>query len=125
MAYPTLTPSSRAFEAGDYPVKTYKAQSGAEIRILYGSKRTGMTLDLSYDNIPDTQADDFVAHFDETLGTFNTFALPNAVITGWSGTASAIDSSSTGNQWRYAQAPQVTNIRPGRSSVQVKLVGAL
>lgn len=125
MAYPTLTPSARNFDAGDYPVKTFKAQSGAEARILYGSKRTGMTLDLSYDNIADTQADDFVSHFDEVLGTYSTFALPSAVITGWSGVASAIDASATGNQWRYSQPPQITNVRPGRSSVQIKLIGAL
>lgn len=125
MAFPTLKPSSRDFDAGSYPVKTFNAQSGAEVRILYGSKRTGMAISLTYENISDTAADDFVTHFDEVLGTFSTFALPSEVLSGWTGAASAINASGTGNQWRYAKAPAITSVRPGRSSVQVELVGVL
>ena len=125
MPYPTLSPTARNVDAGDYPVKTFKAQSGAEVRILYGSKRTGMTMALSYENIPDNDADGFVAHFDEVKGTFDTFSLPTQVLNGWSGIASRLDASGTGNQWRYAKAPAITNVRPGRSSVQVELVGVL
>ena len=40
MAFPSLVPSTRTFDAGNWPVKTYKAQSGAEVRILYGNRRT-------------------------------------------------------------------------------------
>ena len=125
MAYPTLVPTSRGFDVGDYPVKVFKAQSGAEVRILYGSKRTGMKMELSYENVSDSQADDFVAHFDEALGSYGTFMLPSAVTKGWSGLSTAIDATNTGSQWRYAEPPQITNVRPGRSSVQIKLIGAL
>lgn len=125
MPFPTLRPTARNVDAGDYPVKTFKAQSGAEARILYGSKRTGMTIALSYDNIADNDADGFVAHFDEVKGTFDTFTLPTQVLSGWSGISSRLDASGTGNRWRYAKAPTITNVRPGRSSVQVELVGVL
>lgn len=125
MAYPTLKPTARNVDTGEYPVKTFRAQSGAEVRILYGSKRTGMTMALSYENISDSDADGFVAHFDEVKGTFQTFSLPSQVLSGWSGIASRLDASTTGNQWRYAKAPAITNVRPGRSSVQVELVGVL
>jgi hypothetical protein len=125
MAFPTLPPTSRNVNVGDYPVKTFKAQSGAEVRILYGSQRTGMTMDLSYDNIADTDADDFVSHFDEVLGIYSTFDLPSSLLAGWSGAAAALTASNTGNQWRYAEAPTVTSVCPGRSSVQVKLIGVL
>lgn len=125
MPFPSLRPTSRDFASGDYPVKTFKAQSGAEVRILYGSKRTNMGISLSYENIADTAADDFVAHFDEVKGTFDTFTLPTEVLSGWSGAASALDASGTGNRWRYAQAPAISSVRPGRSSVRVELVGVL
>jgi hypothetical protein len=36
MAFPTLTPTSREFTPGAWPIKNYNSQSGAEIRILYG-----------------------------------------------------------------------------------------
>lgn len=124
MAYPALAPASRSFSAGDYQYKTYKAQNGAEIRILYGDKRTGMTLELGYDNIADADADDFIAHYDETKGGFTTFTLPAEFRSGWSGNTAAIDAA-TGNQWRYDGPPQITSVRPGISSVTVKLVGVL
>ena len=83
-----------------------------------------MTLDLSYDNIADTKADDFIVHYDEVKGGFTSFALPDAFRTGWSGDAVAIDAA-TGNQWRYSEPPTITSVRPGISSVTVKLVGVL
>lgn len=125
MPFPTLRPTSRSFSAGDYPVKTFKAQSGAEVRILYGSKRTGMSIDLSYDNIADSQADDFVAHYDEVRGQFATFTLPSELRAGWSGNQDALDATGTGNQWRYAEPPSISSVKPGVSSVQVRLIGVL
>lgn len=124
MAYPELAPSARQFSPGDWPIKTFKAQSGAEVRILYGDRRTEMRLELSYDNIADSQAEQFLTHYDSVLGTFQTFALPNAARSGWTGAASSIDVS-IGARWRYAEQPQVTAVRPGRSSVRVNLVGVL
>ena len=124
MAFPSLTPSSRNYASGDYPVKTFRAQSGSESRILYGSRRTGMTLDLQYDNITDANAELFLDHYDETKGTYSTFTLPTVALTGWSGNKDAIDAA-TGNAWRYDGPPQITNVRPGVSSVQIKLIGVL
>ena len=99
MAFPSYNPTSRTFNAGDYVYKKFASQSGKEVRILYGDKRTGMELDLGYENIPDTQADDFITHYDEVKGGFNSFVLPSAFRTGWTGDAAAIDAA-TGNQWR-------------------------
>ncbi len=124
MAYPTLTPTSRNYSSGDYPVKTFKAQSGAESRILYGNRRTGMTLELQYDNITDPNAEAFLDHYDETKGSYTTFTIPRAALSGWSGNTDAIDAA-TANSWRYDGPPQITNVRPGISSVQIKLVGVL
>jgi hypothetical protein len=124
MTFPALNPTSRQFSPGDWPVKTYKAQSGAEVRILYGNRRTEMKLELTYDNITDTQANQFLTHFDSVLGTFQTFVLSSAAKIGWGSTASSIDVS-TGANWRYASEPQITAIRPGISSVRVNLIGVL
>lgn len=125
MPFPTLQPTSRSFEAGDYPVKIFKAQSGAEVRIMYGSKRTGMMLSLSYDNITDANAGAFVTHFDEVFGVYATFVLPTALLAGWGGSTSTLTAINTGSKWRYAEPPTIANVRPGRSSVQVKLLGVL
>lgn len=124
MAYPSLRPTSRTFDPGSYPVKTFKAQSGAEARILYGSKRVDQVLTLSYDNVTDSQAEQFVTHYDEAKGTYLTFALPSEVRAGWKANASTLDTVS-GASWRYEAPPVITSVKPGISSVQVKLVGVL
>lgn len=125
MPYPTIRPTGRSFSPGDYPIKTFRAQSGAEVRILYGSKRTGMSIELTYENIADSLADDFVAHYDEVKGQFSAFALPSELRAGWGGDQSALDAAGTGVAWRYAEAPSISSVRPGISSVQIRLVGVL
>lgn len=126
MAFPTVTPSSRSFDAGDWPVKAFRSQNGVETRILYGSNRTGMSLQLSYENITDATAELFLDHYNEVQGTYRTFTLPQTGATGgWTGNADAVDGSSSGNTWRYAEPPAVQSVKPGISSVQVKLVGVL
>ena len=123
MAFPELKPTSRDFKPGTYAIKTFNAQSGAEVRILYGDTRTKMELSLGYDNISDTEAEQFLTHYDEIKGTFSTFGIPHIAKFGWGGTAAAIGAFASGNTYRYADAPQVTSVRPGRSSVRVSLVG--
>jgi hypothetical protein len=124
MAFPSLAPTSRNFNPGDYPIRQFRSQSGAEVRILYGDSRTGMVLELSYDNIADADAEAFLTHYNEVKGTYNTFTLPVAAKEGWTGTSVAIDVSGF-NAWRYSEAPGVTAVRPGRSSVRVNLIGVL
>ena len=122
MPFPALQPTSRDFTPGNWPVKSYKSQSGAEVRILYGDTRTSMELTLGYDNISDAQAEQFLTHYDETKGTYNTFTINSSTKAGWTGTGAAIDSGAI-NRWRYADPPQVTAVKPGRSSVRVSLLG--
>ena len=125
MAFPSYEPTSFEFDAGDYRYKTFVAQSGKEVRILYGNKRTGMTLQLQYTNIPDTSSDDFIAHYDEVKGGFGDFTIPDAYKNGWNGDAASIDAVATGNRWRYNQPPRIVPVRPGISSVTIALIGAL
>jgi len=124
MAFPALTPTTRNFNPGDYPIRQFRSQSGTEIRILYGDSRTGMTLELSYDNISDANAELFLTHYNEVKGTYNTFAISAETKEGWTGSGSAIDVAGI-NAWRYSEAPAVTAVRPGRSSVRVQLIGVL
>jgi hypothetical protein len=128
MNFPNFTPTSRSHEAGDFPVKKYRAQDGKEIRILYGSKRTGMKLQLVYANLTDSEAEQFVDHYHEMQGTFQSFALATGqdnMKNGWTGKKESIGAVYWGNAWRYDSAPQMQQVRPGISSVTVNLVAAL
>ena len=127
MDFPSLVPSSRTFESGDYPIKTFKAQNGKEHRILYGSNRTNMKLSLSYANIPYVDAELFLDHFDEMRGTFETFIIGglDASRGGWKGNKDALGANQSGNFYRYDSPPQVRQVAPGFSTVTVNLIGVL
>lgn len=128
MPYPVLKPSSRSFDLGDWPVRTYRAQNGAEIRLLYGNKRSNFKLALNYNNVSDKVASAFTAHFEETKGTFSVFNLsPDAkvaILAGWDGTPGTLDMP-TGVDWRYEKAPQIIAVRPGISTVSINLIGVI
>ena len=127
MPYPTQRPTSRRYDHGNYPVRTYNAQNGAEVRILYGSKRTNLKLQLGYTNVADTVAAEFLEHFDETKGTFGTFQFSSdartALFAGWTGSAEF--DPPQGVDWRYEKAPQITAVRPGISTITVSLIGVI
>ena len=126
MAFPSLVPTARTFDAGDFPVKIYKSQNGKEHRILYGSNRTNMKLSLTYANITDANAELFLDHYEEEQGTFGTFdSVPSGYEKGWEGNASEIDAQTFGNKYRYEGPPQVVQVRPGVSTVKVNLIGVL
>jgi len=128
MPFPALVPSARSFDPGNWPVKTYRAQNGAEVRLLYGNTRTGMTLQLEYSNIPDTDAQQFLKHFNEVRGTYQTFAftgsLWNRVLAGWHGAAEPL-LPPAGTDWRYDGPPSLNSVRPGVSTVSVTLRGVI
>jgi hypothetical protein len=124
MTFPTLQPTSRSFTSGDWPIKKFTAQSGAEIRILYGSQRTNAKLDLGYENISDANAQLFLDDYEAQIGTLRTFSLPSAVRTGWTGDTASMDAPA-GAKWRYDSEPSVKAVRPGRSSVTVSLVAVI
>ena len=128
MPYPVVQPAARTYDHGNYPVKTYNAQNGAEVRLLYGSKRYNLQLQLTYNNISDDIAEEFLQHFDETFGTYKTFQFSTearvALLAGWKGGAAALQPPQ-GVDWRYAQAPQLVNVRPGISTVNVSLIGVI
>ncbi len=123
MAFPSdISPSGRSYSSGNYPSKAYNAQDGAEVRILYGNKRIGASLQLVYNNLTDTTAQLFLDHYDEMKGTFIQFSVSgNALRAGWTGAADALNAPA-GTSWRYADEPRLESIYPGRSSVTVDLV---
>lgn len=125
-SFPTLAPSTRAYDPGDWPVRTYKANDGTEIRFLYGDTRADSKLQLTYENIPDATAEAFVNHYYAQKGTFRTFALPAelTVVKGWQG-SSTFFNAGVRRHYRYAEAPKVTGVRPGRSSVSISLIGVI
>lgn len=85
-----------------------------------------MKLSLSYANITDANAELFLDHYDEMKGTFTTFTVGrDGAKSGWEGNADAIGAETSGNSYRYEGPPQLTQVRPGVSTVTVNLIGVI
>ena len=80
---------------------------------------------LSYNNITDAKADDFLAYYDDRKGTYKTFAVSTEARDGWSGEAKYLKASQYSNKWRFAGPPQVTQVKKGVSNISVTLISVL
>ena len=128
MDFPNIVPSSRTYDDGDWPVKTYVSLDGHGTRILYGDKQTAMTLKLEYSNLSDDQSRLFLEHFRQQKGTFLWFQFPTSnwgPQRGWGGESSDFEVSDRGNKWKYESAPSIKSVYPGVSSVSISLVAVL
>ena len=89
-----------------------------------------MKLSLTYRNITDAQAEEFLDHYNDMKGTYTTFDIviegvsPDAK-SGWEGNADAIGAGSSGGAYRYSGPPQLTQVKPGVSHISVNLIGVL
>ena len=123
--YPAIAPTSRVYGAGTWPVKNFNAQDGAEVRILYGNRRYNHSISLSYENISDTVAEQFMQHYFEQLGTYKTFTITTGGVTaGWKG-SSTFYNAGFRTQYRYASPPVLTSVYPGVSTMQIELIASL
>lgn len=129
MTFPTIAPTSRSFGGGDFPIKTFTSNSGKQLRILYGNRRSNRTIELTYENVTDDQAYEFIDDYDQQTGTFQqinfTQAQEDAIFSGWTAAQRQQILGRPEIQWRYAEAPQITAVRRGRSTVTVRLVGVV
>lgn len=122
--FPSLVPTSRSFDPGDYPQQRYQTLSGAVWKRSFSSVRVGMTLQLEFANITDDNAALIINHYRNQAGTLTGFNIPEAATYGGmsSNLISAVDVS-TSIEWAYAGPPSVTSVVPGISTVSVSLVG--
>ena len=123
--FPALTPTARNFQLGQYPVKTYRAMSGATLRRSFGNRAFGHTLDLQFDNVPEATVNTIIDHYNTQGGGTIGFALPATVFAGYSADLRNRAQNPTGIEWLYAEPPSVSSVLRDRSSVTVKLIGEI
>ena len=126
--FPAVKPTGRSYSPGTYPMAEFKSLSGVTTRMLYGNRRSDAELQLEFANITDANAALILLNYEQVMPTSNWVSFTNT--TGSLGAASALaaylqESGGSGLRWRYADAPQVSSVVPGRSTVQVTFVGQL
>jgi hypothetical protein len=123
--FPSIKPTARSFQLGQYPVKTYRAMSGAVVRRSFGNKAFGYTLDLEFANIPEATVNTIIDHYNGQQGGTLGFAIATAVFAGYTVTLQGKVRNPSGIEWLYAEPPSVSSVIAGISTVTVKLVGEM
>ena len=100
-------------------------------RRLWANKASGATLNLTYENITDAEADDFMATFDATKGNFDYFSNITSSHAMFAGMSSSLVSEildetvNAGAQWTFRNRPNIRSVIPGISTVTVNLIAEL
>ena len=123
--FPSIKPTARSFQLGQYPVKTYRAMSGAVVRRSFGNRAFGYTLDLQFENVPEETVNTIIDHYNGQQGGTLEFAIATAVFAGYTVTLQDKVRDTGGISWLYAEPPSVSSVIAGISTVTVKLVGEM
>lgn len=123
--FPALTPTARSFALGQYPVKSYRAMSGAVVRRSFGNKPYGYTLELEFANVPEAIVNSICDHYNGQGGGTLGFTVPASVFAGYSSTLQGKVRTAAGIEWLYVDPPSIKSELRDRSSISVKLVGEI
>ena len=121
-ALTTCGPTLRSFKPGQFATKRFTSVSGAGSTRLYGSKAFDATMQLSF-LLDDADTCSMLKCWDDAKGTYDTLILPS---TFFAGASSVLDCAIPDYlKWKWAQAPSVESLFPGRSRVQINLIATL
>lgn len=121
-AFPEVTPSSMDFTAPEFPIKTNTSLSGVVSRRAFGNRGSKAVLSLSFDNLPDATAVEFLNSWKLAKGQLESLSLPSIVFNGASSELSSyLSSGGDALTWHFSEPPQLQRVKPGISSVRVVL----
>ncbi len=127
-SFPSVKPSSRSYNPGEYPQTKFEAQNGAKTIMRYGKNRVNATLTLGFSNISDADAALILANYEDVNSdwdyvTFNggyaTAGVTNTSLLAY------LRESGSGLKWRYSGPPSVTSSFKGKSNVSCSFVACL
>lgn len=136
-AFPNITPTRRAYTPGTFPQKEFQGLNGAVTTLQYGVKTVDSKLEMTFQNITDTEANAILDNYEAVNGGRDSVGRQDYVELPTDGGAVAgVDNSDLRLQiaerqsgpklrYRYASPPVITSTFPGRSTVQVSLRGYL
>ncbi len=126
--FPSIKPSSRSYNPGEYPQTKFEAQNGVKTIMRYGKNRVNATLQLGFSNISDANAALILANYEDVNSNWDyvTFSSANGTV--------GVESTSLSNyfkevgsglKWRYSGPPSVTSTFKGLSNVSCSFVACL
>lgn len=123
--FPSIIPTSRSFKLGQYPIKAYRALSGATVRRSFGNRPFGYTLELEFANVFEATVNSICDHYNGQGGGTLGFTVPAIVFSGYSTILQGKIRTPVGIEWLYAEPPNITSVKVDISNVTVSLVGEI
>lgn len=125
--FPALKPSSRSYQPGEFPTREFVGLNGATTQLRYSSRRSNSELSLEFQNVADSQAVAVLASYEAVTrsGDWLEFTTANAMAGAAVELQPWLAESNSGLRWRYAGAPKVTSVFPGRCNLSCSFVGQL
>jgi hypothetical protein len=118
----TCGPTRRTFNPGRYATKRFQTISGAGLTRLYGDKGFDATLQITL-MLSDEDTCTVLECWHAAKGTYDVLELPDEFL---AGSSPILDCGVPDYlNWRWAEAPSVESMLPGRSRVQINLVANL
>lgn len=117
--FPSLTPTTRLYTQGDFPSAIQSSSSGATTGFRRGNRRINQTLQLTFDNLTETQVNLIRTHYDGQNGSFEIFYLSSSTWNGYTTPPVALVSDFA---WLYAAAPTISDGITSKWNVEIELV---
>jgi hypothetical protein len=105
-SFPAVRPSIRRYGFGLFPVTTETGFGGGSVRFLHADNRYGISLELGYEVITQSEAQQIRDHYRSRQGGALSFMLPNII---WAGHSNPDNIVALGTSWIYAAAPNETH----------------
>jgi hypothetical protein len=127
-ALPGIVPTTRTFTMGQWPQRRMKMRNGRIVRWGLCNKPSGDKMELAWENITYTQAEQLCAVWDDNYGIYGSLSqapsisLTQEILAGTSGGLKAmLTLPFPGSSWHFAGPPQVQAVKAGRCSVRIPI----
>ena len=117
--FPAIIPTTRLYTQGDFPSAIQASSSGATTGFRRGNRRINQTLQLTFDNLTETQVNLIRTHYDGQNGSFEIFYLSSST---WSGYTSPPVALVSDFAWLYATPPTISDGIVSKWNVEIELV---
>ncbi len=117
--FPSLTPTTRLYTPGDFPSAIQSSSSGTTTGFRRGNRRINQTLQLTFDNLTETQVNLIRTHYDGQNGSFEIFLLDANT---WSGYTTPPVPLISDFVWLYATPPTISDGITSKWNVEVELI---
>lgn len=121
-ALPGIVPTARSYTMGRWPQGRMKMRNGRTVRWGLSSRPTGDKMELAWENITYTQAEQLCRVWDLNYGIYGRLTLPAETLAGTSGGLNSfLALPFPGATWNFVGTPQVEAVKKGRCTVRMPI----